>query len=67
MIIIDIIIVDDCAVDISRSRLVDRAVESVGRLIALPPPKHQDLESAKSIVVFLIKVFIVRIIITEKG
>jgi len=37
------------------ARLVDRAVERVCRLLPLPSPKHQDLESAKSIIIFSIK------------
>jgi len=37
------------------ARLWDRAVERVGVLLPLPPPRHQDLESAKSIILFSIK------------
>lgn len=38
-------------------RLLDRTVQAAGRFLALPPPQHQDLESAKSILIFSIKEF----------
>ena len=31
-------------------------MEKAGRVLSLPSPKHQDLESAKSVIIFALKV-----------
>ena len=49
------------------AKLVDRTASRMARLVKLPAPRHHDLESAKSMLIFCIKVGVITVIISKEG
>ena len=47
------------------AKLVDRTASRMARLVKLPAPRHHDLESAKSMLIFCIKVGVITVLISK--